>query len=517
MDSVLNWDEVKVCKWLSSVGYTGYEKKFKENGITGDVLVNLDSEALKDLSIQSAGVRTALLKNIYHLKVLYRIPINDWDYIPPTITYENEWLGHNGMLDYRKIEAAFQERDATVRQLTDEISKTINDVARLRDEMMSMWKVIKDKKPLPVPDFEKAKPTNSKYPNPWSPHNLRAMSPYESNQEGWPQSPLEASNSMRRIMHDGATFDEIQRGQQPVTVNDGGAIKVYGGRIANNSKVELEASKNVRLLLDDPCSKVIPVALKKYNVADDWQNYALCIQWGPEDNLQERVLSYEEKPLRVLQKLKESKQNPMFTLKHIKDSKPLTPPGGDSNMAALTSPNLSPPAGMLGRSQSYKAATSMSNPNSFSPSRPVPLKPSSSVSSNLHQHKDLPTSPNDWSVNGTSAAGSASGQSTTQSTLRSLMGPLTKSNKSSSQSQIDASAKSGSGNHLAPKSNLEAPVMAPSISAPTASTSTNTSQAKPEHFLGDLGLESGMADAIYSYMMSRSENNSKDSNGNDSK
>jgi hypothetical protein len=44
----------------------------------------LDSEALKDLSIQSAGVRTALLKNIYHLKVLYRIPINDWDYIPPS-------------------------------------------------------------------------------------------------------------------------------------------------------------------------------------------------------------------------------------------------------------------------------------------------------------------------------------------------------------------------------------------------------------------------------------------------
>jgi SAM domain (Sterile alpha motif) len=29
MDSVLNWDEARVCKWLSSVGYTGYEKKFQ--------------------------------------------------------------------------------------------------------------------------------------------------------------------------------------------------------------------------------------------------------------------------------------------------------------------------------------------------------------------------------------------------------------------------------------------------------------------------------------------------------
>lgn len=121
--------------------------------------------------------------------------------------------------------------DATVRQLTDEMSKMSNDMSRLRDEMMSMWKVLKDKKvwylfsnlmqsviqmrlthaqPLPVPDFEKTKPTNTKYPNPWSPHNLRAMSPYESSQEGWPQSPLEASNSMRRIMHDGATFDDVR-------------------------------------------------------------------------------------------------------------------------------------------------------------------------------------------------------------------------------------------------------------------------------------------------------------------
>jgi hypothetical protein len=79
----------------------------------------------------------------------------------------------------------------------------------------------------------------------------------------------------------------------------------------------------------------------------------------------------------------------------------------------------------LGRSQSYKAATSLSNPNSFSPSRQVP-KPTTSLSSSLHQHKDLPTSPNEWSMN--TAAGSALSQSSTSSTLRSLMNPLGKSN-----------------------------------------------------------------------------------------
>lgn len=71
-----------------------------------------------------------------------------------------------------------------------------------------------------------------------------------------------------------------------VMVNDGGAIKVYGDKISNNSKVELESSKNVRLLLDDTCSKVITSALKKYNVVADWQQYSLWIQYGPYDNPQ---------------------------------------------------------------------------------------------------------------------------------------------------------------------------------------------------------------------------------------
>jgi hypothetical protein len=68
-------------------------------------------------------------------------------------------------------------------------------------------------------------------------------------------------------------------------INDGGAIKVYGDKI---SKVEHEpeSSKNVRLLLDDPTSKVITSALRKYNVASDWQQYALWIQYGPHDNIQ---------------------------------------------------------------------------------------------------------------------------------------------------------------------------------------------------------------------------------------
>ncbi|KAI9019568.1 hypothetical protein CLU79DRAFT_704572 [Phycomyces nitens] len=263
MENVLLWDEIKVNKWMASIGYSVYEKNFREQGITGDVLVNLDHESLKDLSVHSLGQRIDMLKNIYHLKSHYRIPANEWDYVPPSVLYENDWLGQNGLADYRKIEAAFQERDAHIKRLAEDIYRLNSDMYRLKDDMTHVWRAGREKKTKQTPS---------------------------------------------------------------VTINDGGAIKVYGEKISNNSsKVEMESSKNVRLLLDDPCSKVITSALKKYNVADDWQQYALWIQYGPHDNLQERALGYDERPLRISQKYKEAKQNPVFVLKHVKDNKVFFP------------------------------------------------------------------------------------------------------------------------------------------------------------------------------------------------
>ncbi|PWN39510.1 hypothetical protein IE81DRAFT_23270 [Ceraceosorus guamensis] len=75
--------------------------------------------------------------------------------------------------------------------------------------------------------------------------------------------------------------------------------------------------KSFRVTLDDPCHKVLPAALKKYKINDDWRQYALFICYGQT----ERCLSYDEKPLLLFQKLKEAKQNPVFMLRHIRDVK----------------------------------------------------------------------------------------------------------------------------------------------------------------------------------------------------
>ncbi|CAO3636045.1 unnamed protein product [Mucor hiemalis] len=328
MEHVLLWDENKVTKWMSSIGFSSFEKQFKEQGITGDVLVNLDHESLRDLSMLTVGQRMDMLKNIYQLKIHYRVPVNEWDYIPPSVLYETDWLGQNGMADYRKVEAAFQERDARIKRLTDDLSRVNNDMIMLKEEIGHLLKS-KDKKP-------QQNDSKSKY------HNTKHIN-----------SPTHHPNN-NEYYHGNTIGTEESKLTPNVMMNDGGAIKVYGDKI---SKVEQEpeSSKNVRLLLDDPTSKVITSALKKYNVVSDWKQYALWIQYGPHDNIQERALGYDERPLRISQKLKEAKQNPVFVLKHVKDNKPFIPPN-------------------------------------YSHPRPAPPKPQQSFSKNNNNNNTTPTS-----------------------------------------------------------------------------------------------------------------------------
>ncbi|CAO3649699.1 unnamed protein product [Cunninghamella echinulata] len=322
MDNVLLWDENKVNKWIASIGYPSLETQFKEQGITGDVLVNLDHDTLKDLSIHAVGQRMDILKHIYHLKTSHCIPVNEWDYIPPSVLYENDYLGPNGMADYRKIEAAFQERDIHLKKLTEDLVRLSTDMNRMREDMMHLWKSTKDKKPLPSFENDKSPP----FKNYGSHKPLHSLTPPTTSSHSTDYFYGSYDNNNRRPIGSETTLYTDEAKLVPsVTINDGGAIKVYGEKISNNSKVELEASKNVRLLSDDTCSKVITAALKKYNVVDDWRQYSLWIQYGPHDNIQERLLSYDEKPLRISQKLKEAKLNPVYILKHVKDNKPFIP------------------------------------------------------------------------------------------------------------------------------------------------------------------------------------------------
>ncbi|KAJ1981818.1 hypothetical protein H4R33_005163 [Dimargaris cristalligena] len=65
---VTAWSLAEVAEWISAQGYEEYAQAIQDNDITGDILVQLDDNNLKDLGIQSIGKRITLLKSIRKLK-----------------------------------------------------------------------------------------------------------------------------------------------------------------------------------------------------------------------------------------------------------------------------------------------------------------------------------------------------------------------------------------------------------------------------------------------------------------
>jgi len=74
---------------------------------------------------------------------------------------------------------------------------------------------------------------------------------------------------------------------------------------------QVKTYKPFRLGLDDPCHKVLPAALEKYNINEDWKQYALYIVYGD----QERCLGLDEKPLRLFKQIDSEGRKPMFMLR----------------------------------------------------------------------------------------------------------------------------------------------------------------------------------------------------------
>lgn len=65
--------------------------------------------------------------------------------------------------------------------------------------------------------------------------------------------------------------------------------------------------------MEDPCYKVLPAALKKYNINAPWEQYALYIVYGD----QERCLGMTEKPLILFKQLDKEGKKPMFMLRKL--------------------------------------------------------------------------------------------------------------------------------------------------------------------------------------------------------
>ena len=83
------------------------------------------------------------------------------------------------------------------------------------------------------------------------------------------------------------------------------------GSSTGSNGPSVEIFKSFRVSMDDPCHKILPAALKKYNIHEDWRLYALYIVHGD----QERCLGLEERPLILFKQLEKEGKKPMFMLR----------------------------------------------------------------------------------------------------------------------------------------------------------------------------------------------------------
>lgn len=93
----------------------------------------------------------------------------------------------------------------------------------------------------------------------------------------------------------------------------------------------VEIFKSFRVSWEDPCYKVLPAALKKYNIYSDPKNYALYIVYGD----QERCLALDEKPLLLFKQLEKEGRKPMFMLRKIHQDNPGYVAGSAPNSAGF--------------------------------------------------------------------------------------------------------------------------------------------------------------------------------------
>ena len=145
-------------------------------------------------------------------------------------------------------------------------------------------------------------------PSPTSPFSAQAPNSGGPPQRGFSRTDI--SDSLRESNGWGTPYSVDRR--EPIsggtTPNTASTHSTFSH---TSSNPQVEIFKSFRVSIDDPCHKVLPVALKKYNITADWRQYALYIVHGD----QERCLGLNEKPLILFKQLDREGRKPMFMLR----------------------------------------------------------------------------------------------------------------------------------------------------------------------------------------------------------
>ncbi|KAL4976857.1 hypothetical protein BDW66DRAFT_133902 [Aspergillus desertorum] len=411
---ITEWTAEQCASYVASLGLRQYCQAFLENGIVGEALVALRHDELKEMGIASVGHRLTILKSVYEMKVKQDIPLDADHYIP--LSADQSMNESATQEDIARLIQSIRLRDEKIMSVEAELRRVLEDYRRLREELLPVFKMAKDKsQPLPPPT---AVPTSDGY------HDDRLSGSTLTGQQSGitilDRSGSILSRNMSKRVHGGTTPKNNSPTHIPPSIhesrayNDGTGLDPSAAAVAASSHLStmngksqlspnlpsptspgnhygasqtlasraytqpgsarnhhdhyddnpqsqlrsdrlnptpssatrseipsrsesraggeapsVEIFKSFRVSVDDPCYKVLPAALKKYNINGDWKQYALYIVYGD----QERCLGLEERPLILFKQLEKEGRKPMFMLRKQQQAPENTtayPPSGGS-------------------------------------------------------------------------------------------------------------------------------------------------------------------------------------------
>ncbi|POS88108.1 hypothetical protein EPUL_000530 [Erysiphe pulchra] len=408
---ITQWTADECADFVSSLGLHQYGDQFLENDIVGEALVALQHDELKQMGVNSVGHRLTILKSVYDIKVKQEVPIENDHYIPlcklnllylidissPILAAEAEGQSATATLkDIKLLVEQLRLRDERMTAAESELRRITFEYSRLREDLLPVFRMAKEGKPLPYPSantngFNSSNYDNSSnispplssssamqpgisrnystkkffidqpknlsptyahsgqdrslleqtldqsttsdrnlqsYPHSSATNNNNAVSPGNLSSlpsPTSPQPPLGCSTLGSRSyrseqsisgrsnfgQHDGDQNQSTTLGRENTK---SAPRRIQATTIDNSSSGgSVEIFKSFRVSMDDPCYKVLPAALKKYNINAPWEQYALYIVYG--DN--ERCLDMDEKPLILFKQLDKEGKKPMFMLRKI--------------------------------------------------------------------------------------------------------------------------------------------------------------------------------------------------------
>ncbi|KAJ5525273.1 hypothetical protein N7494_011923 [Penicillium frequentans] len=420
---ISDWTADECSDFLTSLGLLQYCGTFRENGIVGEALVALRHDELKEMGINSVGHRLTILKSVYEIKIRQNVPLDVDHYIP--LSADQSMNENATQDDIARLIQSIQIRDQKIYSVEGELRRLADEYRRLREEILPMIKMAKDRsQPLPPPSnmepprdnhhdsatlvspsqitltdnhsssklaraFSKrayggATPKNNSptYIPPSiyegrhhhdgnldpssaalaaSSHLTASMNSGLQHSPGVPsptspnahttqhqtlnsRSYSQPSSASSRMMHDhpedtpraSSRLDRVTPSQLPTarteTPSSASRVDPRSGAGAGAGPASVEIFKSFRVSWDDPCYKVLPAALRKYNIHHDPKDYALYIVYGD----QERCLGLDEKPLLLFKQLEREGRKPMFMLRKIHPDNPYTAaPGSAPNSAGF--------------------------------------------------------------------------------------------------------------------------------------------------------------------------------------